>query len=237
MFGLIYLQILLSLGAAAAGAICALVVWLATLGVLHGRRRALSTAFLFPFLVIFYLEAGAFAYGIAEYALGRDSFVDGIYHYPLTNGYQLVIFDKFPEAASIGQSSHPQAQGVDAVRSVQVVGNLILVTAFNGPAITDLGHGEAANRYLTLDTRSGSVTDHPTLEALRLEAAKEGAFLDLMTTDEVLSKAKSPGWRGLIFATLLLVPPVLLGVRLIKKLRRLRRSQTLGHQFSPNIHE
>jgi len=118
--GFVFVQILLVAAAAVVGAICWLVVRRATYQVTIGRSWALLIAFLFPLLVVFYLEAGLFAYGIAEYALGKDSFLNGIYHYPLVNGYQLVIFDKMPEMAYIEQSAGSDTNGVSEVRAVQV---------------------------------------------------------------------------------------------------------------------
>jgi hypothetical protein len=53
----------------------------------------------FPVAVLFYLEGAWLAYGIVEDAIGRDTYVEGIYHYPLALGYQLVIMDKIPEQA------------------------------------------------------------------------------------------------------------------------------------------
>ena len=67
--GFVFVQILLVAAAAVVGAICWLVVRRATYRVTIGRSWALLIAFLFPLLVVFYLEAGLFAYGIAEYAL------------------------------------------------------------------------------------------------------------------------------------------------------------------------
>src|SRR5579864_5214323 len=93
--GFAFVQLILLLLGACVGAICMLVVRRATRDVPSLARRAfVGTAFALPMVTIFYLEAGIVGYGVAEYAVGKDSFVDGLYHYPLANGYQLVILDK-----------------------------------------------------------------------------------------------------------------------------------------------
>jgi len=232
--GFVFVQILLVAAAAVVGAICWLVVRRATYQVTIGRSWALLIAFLFPLLVVFYLEAGLFAYGIAEYALGKDSFLNGIYHYPLVNGYQLVIFDKMPEMAYIEQSAGSDTNGVSEVRAVQVAGNLLLVAAHRGRDAFDWGRDKPANAYVAIDTKASTTTDYPTLEALRLDAASRGISLHLTPTDEALSRAASPGWAGRIFLVLLLTPLAVLTVWLLRKLRQLRRRSTvLGQQPHP----
>ena len=71
IIGFAFVQILLIGGAAVVGAICVLVARRATHRVSSGRSRASFVAFLFPFLVVFYLEGGFVAYGIAQYVLRK----------------------------------------------------------------------------------------------------------------------------------------------------------------------
>jgi hypothetical protein len=71
--GFIFVQIILALGAAVVGAICALIVRGSTRHLI-GSKRASLIAFAFPLLVVFYVEAGFLAYGIGEIALaGRGA--------------------------------------------------------------------------------------------------------------------------------------------------------------------
>src|SRR5258708_5038944 len=129
--GFIVVQTVICVLFAVVGAACGMTVFRLTRGV-RGCRRATLAALAFPLVAVFYLEAGLFSYGLAEYALGMDSFLDGIYHYPLANGYQLVILDKMPYMADIEQRSHPGSDGIGEVRSVQVSGNMLFVTAHQG---------------------------------------------------------------------------------------------------------
>ena len=101
LIGFAFAQIAMFVVGAFAGGLLAGVVWLTTRRAAYGRRKILTLAFLFPVLALSYLEAAWLSYGIVEYAMGRDSFVDGVYHYPLAGEYRLVIFDKMPEQAYI----------------------------------------------------------------------------------------------------------------------------------------
>jgi hypothetical protein len=75
IIGFAFVQILLIGGAAVVGAIWVLVVRRAT-HLSGGRSRASFVAFLFPFLVVFYLEGGFVAYGIAQYVLRKAASPD-----------------------------------------------------------------------------------------------------------------------------------------------------------------
>jgi hypothetical protein len=154
--------------------------------------------------------------------LGKDSFLDGIYHYPLVNGYELVILDKMPEMSSVERSrGESHATAVDQVRAVQVAGNTLLVTAHQGLDTSDWGRDKPANTYIAIDTKTSKVTKYPTLDALRSEAASRGISLHLIATEDALNQAASLGWAGRIFLPMLLTPPVVLAIWLLRKLRQL----------------
>lgn len=198
IIGFAFVQLILLLLGACVGAICMLVVRRATRDVPSLARRAfLSTAFALPIVTIFYLEAGILGYGIAESAVGKDSFVDGIYHYPLANGYQLVIMDKIPEMSSIERQAGSEVVG--EVRAMQIAGDLLLVTAHKGRDESDWGADKPANRYLTIDTRTSKLTDYPTIDALRSEAAIHQISFKPVPTESVLRRATALAWPGRIF--------------------------------------
>lgn len=220
--GFAFVQLILLLLGLAVGAICMLVVRGATRDVPSLTRRAfLGTAFVLPIVTIFYLEAGILGYGIAEYSAGKDSFVDGLYHYPLANGYQLVILDKMPEMSSIER--RPGVEVVGEVRAVQIGGDLLFVTAHEGRDKSDWGADKPANRYLTIDTRTFKRTDYPTIDALRSEAAIHHISLNLVPTESVLRTATALAWPGRIFFLLLFTPSVAVTAWQIKRLRAFRR--------------
>ena len=95
-FGFALVQLVLLFLGACVGATCMLVVRHATRDITGFARRASLIAFALPLITIFYVEAGILCCGITKYAVGKDTFVDGIYHCPLANGYQLVVIDKMP---------------------------------------------------------------------------------------------------------------------------------------------
>jgi hypothetical protein len=129
LIGFAFAQIAMLAVGAFAGGILAGVVWLATRGATHGRKKIVTLAFLLPVLALFYLEAAWLSYGIVEFAMGRDSFVDGVYHYPLAGGYILEFLDKMPEQASIYNRDRPGANSFFEIREFQVTGNLIIGTS------------------------------------------------------------------------------------------------------------
>jgi len=219
--GFAFVQLVLLLLGACVGAVSALVVRRATRDVPSLPSRACVTAFVLPLITVFYLEAGILGYGIAEYALGKDSFVDGLYHYPLANGYQLAILDKMPEMSSIER--RPGSEVVGEVRAVQIAGDLLFVTAHEGRDKTDWGADKPANRYLTIDTRTFKLTDYPTFDALRSEAAIRKISLQLVPTENVLRRATALAWAGWIFFLFLFAPPVAVTVWLVRKLDVFRR--------------
>jgi len=222
LIGLMFLQVALLFFAAIAGTTCAFIVYDYTRGMARGRRGvAILVAGAFPLLVLLYLEAGILGYGFAERAVGEDNFLVGYYHVPLPNGRQLVIFDKMPQLAYIEQMSNPNRGGVFQVHALQTAGNMLLVATYQGAGESDLGMDEPANRFLLIDTNTSGVREYSTLEALKSSAASENISLHLTPVEEILGERKSPGWRGLLFLVLLLLPPVVIVIRLARKLTQL----------------
>jgi hypothetical protein len=136
IIGLLFLEAILMLGAIALGAASAFIVAYATKGAVRGRRLTILIASFLPFVIFVCLGGGVLAYGFAERALGKDNFLDGQYHYSLANGYQLAMFDKFPDHLYIEHVSRPY-DGVDNVRAVQVAGSVLLLSAYRGENVSD----------------------------------------------------------------------------------------------------
>jgi len=219
--GFAFVQLVLLLLGACVGSICMLVVRRAMRDVPNVARRASKTALALPLVTIFYVETGILGYGIAEYAVGKDSFVDDVYHCPLANGYQLVIMGKMPEMASIERRSGTEVVG--EVRAVQVAGDLLFVEAHEGRDKTDWGADKPANSYFTIDTRTFKLTNYPSLDALRSDAAIHRISLQLVPTESILGKAVAFAWPGRIFFSFLFAPPVIVVAWLVRRLRALRR--------------
>jgi hypothetical protein len=219
--GFILVQILFAVAASVVGVICAVIVWGVTRNVQRNRRSAVVLAFLFPILTTFYLEAGLIGYGIVRHLLGKDSFVDGIYHYPLVNGYRVVIFDKMPEMATV---EHGNGElDVSEVRSIEVSGGLIIVQAHRGKDASDWGRDKPANSYFVIDSATGRQTEYPSLDRLERAMNEQGVRLHPMSIDELLADAAGPGVVGCVVFLLLIIPAALAAVLLIRRLQHLRR--------------
>jgi len=224
LIGLMFLEVALVLGAIVGGAILAIIVAVATRGALRGRPSSIIITFLSPILILLYLEASVVIYGFGERAAGKDNFLDGQYHYSLTNGYRLSMFDKFPDDFYIESTANPRAEGVNNVKVVQVAGNFLLVSAYRADDISDSGEGKVANRYLEVNTKNLGVTDFRTSDALRSDAAEKGIVLRLIPAADLLNlnEAKSLDWPEVVYFVLLVIPPAVVIRMFIREVRRVR---------------
>ena len=236
IIGLLVIQVFLLALSSVGGVLCVVFVYFFTLrvGASNRKRVALGTAFLFPFVAVFYIEAGLFLHDTVRYVSGRDSLVDGLYHYSLVNGYQLVFFNE--SAPDGGWLELPGGRSFPGGRiyGVQVAGDYLFMHASpdesrgETPTVT-VGHGNLpppsprADRYLEVDTRSSDVVDHATLENLRIAAAKRGVALSLMPLDDAYGKAVSAASPGWAFLGLLFLPLIAASVWLFRRLLELRR--------------
>jgi len=163
-----------------------------------------------PVIALFCIEGCYIGYGIVEDLMGRDSYVEGIYHYPLVNGYQLVIMDKMPEQAYIENKKQPMIESVSEVREFQVSGNVILVTSHRDISGSDWGPDKPADQFFIIDTGNGSLRGFDSVPSLNSAAGSLGIAVHLQTVQDALlaSAAKSrPGWW---FFLILFVPVPLL---------------------------
>ena len=196
LIGLMFLEVALVLGAIVGGAILAIMVAVATRGALRGRPSSIIITFLSPILILLYLEAGVVIYGFGERAAGKDNFLDGQYHYSLTNGYRLSMFDKFPDDFYIESTANPRAEGVNNVKVVQVAGNFLLLSAYRGDDISDSGEGKVANRYLEVNTKNLGVTDFRTSDALDRMLRKKELCCDSSPRLIFLTLTRQNRWTG-----------------------------------------
>jgi hypothetical protein len=217
--GLIAAVVVLLLVGSVVGAVCALFVFLMTRGVVGGRSGALSVGFKYPIWVGLYLLASLVIIDLAQLAQGKDSILNGVYHIPLANGYQLVYFDEFPESAHVDGVGR-MGTVVGNVRAFQVDRDLVFVSYYSGNTDIDAGEGKPANRFAVVDTRLTETKTYPTHEDLRAAASRKGVSLVLAPPSQSLKL----GRRGLWILSMLMVPPIMGAVYLLRKLSDLRRS-------------
>jgi hypothetical protein len=244
-FGLIVLQFLIFTVAALLGAACVLAVVAVTRRVRIRRRFALWTAFLFPVIAILYLEAGIVGRDFIRYGVGNDSFLNGVYHYPLIAGYQFVMFNENPSGGHV-DGPGGFSESADAV---QVAGSLILIDQGPPPpthrALPDGGYiydgdnptptvelGHEGNdlsdkfkqelvkdppNYLVVDTTTSKLT-RVTHEDLTKFAEQQGVALELVPAQQVLSIAESAASPSRAFLSVLFAPVLIVSVWLLWRL-------------------
>jgi hypothetical protein len=112
IIGFVVFQIVIIIVGLVASGILAGMMWRPTRTFSGGRKSATMVALFFPTTVLFYLEGAWLAYGFVEDAMGRDTYVEGIYHYSLAHDYQLVVMAKMPELAYIENVNRPSLKAI-----------------------------------------------------------------------------------------------------------------------------
>jgi hypothetical protein len=209
LIGFAFAQIVIFGVGVVAGCVLAGTVWLLTRRMTSGRNQAVIFALLFPVIAAFYLEGAWLSYGIVEYATGKDSFVDGIYHYRLAGDYRLVIMDKMPEQAYMESSGRPGANTISEVRDFQVSGNQIVLTSHKDETGTDWGPDKKADQLFIIDAASGSVRRYDSTSDLQAAASSIGLTLHLSSVQDALTVSVAKARPGWIFAFLIFVPVII----------------------------
>jgi hypothetical protein len=237
IIGLIVLQVLLLALGLALGGICALFVLFAIRGVRDTRRRrvALMTALIFPLVAVLYLEAGVVFRDVARYTQGKDSFLDGVLHYPLGNGYRLVFFSKATLEDSWIDDPRGESLPVHAIYGLQVAGDFTFMHAYRVPeprtvptVAVNYGQAQPAgiaspNIYLELNTKTHERSEYSSLEDLSRAAASRNTPLRLAPLDDFHEKAISAAAPGWLFWGPLGMPLLIAGAWLLRGLHRLWR--------------
>jgi hypothetical protein len=219
IIGFAFAQIAILAVGALAGGIFAGVVWLTTRRATYRRRKFLTVAVLFPVFALFYLEAAWLSYGVVEYAIGRDSFVDGVYHHPLAGEYKLVIMDKMPEQAYIDRPSGPGLRAFSEIREFQVTGTFIIGTSHKDGSGTDWGPDKQADQFFIIDTSNGSVRAFQSRAEIQAAAASLGLELNLHSVQDALTASFAKARPGWLFAVLILSPIFVFALWFWKTLR------------------
>ena len=237
IIGLIVIQVFLLALGVTLGAICLLLVSLAIRGVTdsRGKRIAMVTAFLFPLIAVFYLEAGVVIHDVVRYAAGKDSNLDGSYRYPLGNGYVLRFFDETGPGGGWIDDPRGGSLSVDRIYGLQVAGDFMFMDADRQPQqgttpTVTVAHGEVhqpANTdrlhlYVELNTKTHERSDFPSLEDLKRAAARRNLQLQLVPLDDFYNEAVSAAAPGWLFFGFLGTPLLITGGGLLRGLHRLR---------------
>jgi hypothetical protein len=159
IIGFVVFQIVIIIVGLVASGILAGMMWRPTRTFSGGRKSATMVALFFPTTVLFYLEGAWLAYGFVEDAMGRDTYVEGIYHYSLAHDYQLVVMAKMPELAYIENVNRPSLKAISEVRGFQIAGNLIIVTSHKDESGIDWGEEKKADQFSSLTLRAELFVD------------------------------------------------------------------------------
>lgn len=226
LIGFAFAQIVILGVGVVAGCVLAGIVWFAGRRIASVRNKAVIFALLFPVVALFYLEGAWLSYGIVEYAAGKDSFVDGIYHYHLAGDYRLVIMDKMPEQAYVESSGRPGVDAISEVRDFQVNGDMIVLTAHKDETGTDWGPDKKADQFFIIDAANGSIRRSDSISDLQAAAASIGLTLHLTSVQDVLAASVAKARPGWLYTVTIFVPVVLCAAWCLNWLR-IRRAQSV----------
>jgi hypothetical protein len=222
IIGFVFIQVIIAAVGLLAGGIFAWMMRLATRSSSHGRKRALVIGFLFPVCAFFYVEAAWLAYGIVENVMGRDSYVEGIYHYRLVGDYQLVIMDKMPEQAYIENAKRPNIMAISEVRDFQVGGNLVIVTSHKDVSGSDWGPDKKADQFFIIDSSNGAIRRFESMSDLTVASAQLGLVLNLDSVQDALSRSVARAQPDWPFWMIILIPIAVFLVWYGKRIRFFR---------------
>src|SRR5277367_4702 len=204
-----------------------------TKGADSGRKRIILAAGIFPFLCLGW--AGAvfvFQWIMNESVFHRDPGLGDSWKCPLPNGYAILFID----VTDNGTVYNPQTQlspdsvsdkddAVSGVRRMQVAGRYILLEA-DSKIFEHFGQEtNQVDSYILLDTQTGTRTVFSTDTALRNAAKQLGFNPELKTIYEVYSKYRWT-WFDRANIALLLVPPLISFVFLVRRVLQMRRRRS-----------
>ncbi len=222
--------ILASVGALALGGLAAFF----TRGVGQHRRIAILVVSLFPFACLAWAGVMfAFQAVINEGFLHRDPGLGDSWHCPLPNGYALLMIDETDH----GWVFNPKTQGwndgvsqaedsVAGVRVLQLAGQYILGGSDSRSWEFRETNPNYIDSYFLLDTRSGKRTDFTAYDQLYSAARQLGIQPNLEPINTVYSRYRFT-WFEVFAGALLCMPPLILGLLLLRWIARLRRSRVL----------
>jgi hypothetical protein len=172
---------------------------------------------------------------VVRYAAGKDSILNGLYHYSLGNGYSLKFFvETGPEGGWI-DDPRGGLLPVGRIHGLQVAGDFMFMEADRHPKQgtvpnVTVTHGEVhqpasterLHLYVELNTKTHERSDYPSLDDLKRDAARRNLQLQLAPLDDFYDEAVSAAAPGWLFFGVLGTPPLITGVALLRGLHKLR---------------
>jgi hypothetical protein len=190
---------------------------------------------LFPLIAVFYLESGAVIHDLARLAAGKDSILDGVYHYPLGNGYNLTFFDEAGPKGGWIDDPRGGSLPVDRIYGLQVAAEFLYIEAEREPQqgtvpTVTIAHGEApqpagADRkhlHVELNTENHDRADYSSLAGLEGAAKNRSLQLQLIPLEDFYDKAVSAARPGWLFWGFLGTPLLIACVELLRRLHNVR---------------
>jgi hypothetical protein len=212
---LIFYAIAMTIAASVGAAVLGLATYALTKPSGAGRKRAVLTAVIFPFLCVVWAGLWFVAYaGINASVFHRDpGFGDG-WDTPLPNGYALMMIDTTdqgtvynPKTQDGSGSVSSRDDAVSGVRQLQVSGKLIFGARDQG-YFQRLGQeSKFVDAYFELDTDKKTHTEFKSIDDLRRRAAEEGVTLNLRLFESVFGDYRTT-WFDYASGVILLAVPV-----------------------------
>jgi hypothetical protein len=203
-----------------------------TRGARTGRRKAILAASAFPFIC---LAWGGIVFGfqalVNELILDRDAGLGDTWHWPLPNGYSLLMIDVTDQGwvynpkTQPGDSVTEQEDSIAGVRKIQVAGRYIL-----GASDTKWFGSEENDRvdsFFVLDTQSGTHIAFYDYDRLKAEAARLGIQVNLEPISAVYSSYRFTWFEGFV-GCLLFLPLVVVAYQITRWVIRVRRTREVA---------
>lgn len=208
----------------------ALAATLATRGVPKGRWKVIIAAGLFPILCLCWGAVTLVSHGIVNGVfLQQDSGSGNALHSALSNDYQILILEYadhgwvYNTKTQTGVGKTEQEDAIARVQMVQVAMPYI-VGATDSKASDNLGAASSrVDGYFILDTRQGKQRRFQDQAHFETAARSIGIDLKLRPVFAVYSEFRSNWFDGFTLP-LLVVPPLIGGIILIRRIVRLRRT-------------
>jgi len=198
-------------------------------GNIQRSPRLISAVRMFPFACVAWaFIVFLFSSTMNEMVFQRDPGLGDAYRCPLPNGYAILMIDVTDRGIVFNprtQPAHGVGETADAARAcvLQLAGSFILGGSF---CRIDPGRRpddpDPAFHYFLLDTTSGTRTEIPTYEALRMAAASRNIQLHLEPIAQIYNRYRFT-WFDTVITIAMFGVPALCGAYLFRSLWRLRK--------------
>lgn len=196
----------------------------------HERKKLVLAIGAFPVACVFW--AGlmfSFQAAVNVRLLQRDSGFGDISHCPLPNGYALLMVGTkesgfvYNPRTQKGVLPEPQQNAVGSVEGLQVSGQYLLGSTEPMAWPNGKEAKNTSSSYFLLDTQAGSLEKFADYSALQARATEIGIRAQLQPIATVYSRYRTT-WFEIVVLLLLVAPPVIVALRLIRRTMQLRRA-------------